>query len=286
MNFSELLKPMQKSSVRISYDGNFTDACPIGSSKIGGKPDLPPDFEWFYYRGESFDGLVDTRPLSFLAQINCEEARKYDNDKLLPPKGMLYFFYELATMVWGYDPAHKGGAKVYYHPGGTAELRATDFPADLPEDFILPEMPVTFASERELPDFEEFAEWHDGVDYGKWEEYNKAKASMGVACEQENGENINKLLGYANLVQGSMLFTCESTTDGVYNGEPAEIPPEKLREYKENCTKWRLLFQLDSIQTESFELMWGDVGRIYYYINIDDLNRYNFDNCWLIFQCS
>lgn len=86
-------------------------------TKIGGKPDLPPDFEWYYYEGEDFNGVTENRPLSFIAQINCAEIKPYDKDDLLPDTGMLYFFYELGTMTWGYSPEDKGSARVFYYDG-------------------------------------------------------------------------------------------------------------------------------------------------------------------------
>ena len=109
MNFSDLLQSMGKSSIRIEYDKEFDSETPIGASKIGGKPDLPSDFEWFSFRGESYDGVFENRPLSFLAQINCEEASKYDKSSMFPSKGMLYFFYELETMPWG------NVGRIYYY---------------------------------------------------------------------------------------------------------------------------------------------------------------------------
>lgn len=46
----------------------FTDkkAEPL-QTKIGGKPDLPPDFEWYYYEGTDYHDVKANRPLSFMA---------------------------------------------------------------------------------------------------------------------------------------------------------------------------------------------------------------------------
>ncbi|WP_419823430.1 YwqG family protein [Anoxybacterium hadale] len=283
MNFESLLEPMQKSSIRIAYELNTDKGCPVGSSKIGGKPDLPADFEWFYYKGESYDGIIERRPLSFLAHINCEEANKFDKDNLLPSKGMIYFFYELASTTWGFDPNDKGSSRVYYYPGNISELKSTDFPSDLIEEYKLPEMSIVFSSKNELPDFEEFIEWHNEFGYDKWDAYDEARNKI---IPESDEVSINKLLGYANLIQGGMLLSCEETSNGVYTGTTTEIPVDKLQQYKENCTKWQLLFQLESIEAENYEMLWGDVGRIYFYIMAEDLLKLNFDNCWLILQCT
>lgn len=281
MDLSQL-QQMKRTSIRINYDSN-TGECPIGRSKIGGNPDLPKDFNWFYYKGMAYDGIEKNRPLSFMAQINCEEAKQYDIDNLLPDRGMLYFFYELDTMAWGFEPTHKGSARVYYYSGNTADLVRTDFPTDLDDDYKLPELGIKFSSQEELPDFEEFMEWHGGLNYNEWDKYEVAKNE--ILPQYEEGE-INKILGYANLIQGSMLLGCELSTNGISTGMGINVPEDELEQYKKNCLDWRLLFQLDSIEADGYELMWGDCGRIYYYIRSEDLKALNFDNCWLVLQCS
>ena len=284
VKFSRMLKPMIKHAIRVAYDEDFNGEVPVGRSKIGGKPDLPPGFEWFYYKGETDDGEEPkNRPLSFLAQINCSEASKYDKNSLLPKKGMLYFFYELETQAWGFDPKDKGSAKVYYYPGEVKGLIRTDFPSDLSEEFQFPEVPISFLTQKELPDFEEFLAWHEGIENDQWEQYDEAKNKIVGEVEEEK---ITKLLGYADLVQGSMLLECEEVSNGIYTGDNSvEIPEDDARRYKENCTRWQLLFQMDSIEMKGFDMCWGDMGRIYFYIRKDDLARCDFENCWLIQQC-
>lgn len=281
MDFN-ILQQMKRNSIRVSYSPVKED-CAIGSSKIGGKPDLPKDFNWFYYKGKTWDEIEKNRPLSFLAQINCAEAKEYDSEGLLPDNGMLYFFYELESMTWGYDPAHKGSARVYYHSGSTEELVRTDFPADLLDDCKLPELAITFSSEEELPDFEEFREWQRDVEFDKWAIYDKARNE--IIPSSEEGD-ITKLLGYANSIQGSMLMGCELSSNGVYTGNGSvDVPEDRMKQYEKDCVQWRVLFQLDSIRTSGYELMWGDCGRVYFYIKEEDLKALNFDNCWLILQC-
>ena len=97
------LEPLKRNAIVINYNEANSEKIPKGSSKIGGKPDLPKDFQWYYYNGEDYKKRVVNRPLSFLMQINCEEVHKYDKESLLPEKGILYFFYELMTMTWGFS---------------------------------------------------------------------------------------------------------------------------------------------------------------------------------------
>lgn len=82
-----------------------------------------------------------------------------------------------------------------------------------------------------------------------------------------------------------MLLECEKVTNEIYCGEIHEIASEELKELKENCVQWQLLFQMDTVTTNDFELMFGDCGRIYYYIKKEDLKNRKFDDCWLMLQC-
>jgi hypothetical protein len=51
----------------------------VGNSRLGGLPDVTDDFVWPVEQ-------------SFMAQLNLSETTPLDTDKLLPDKGMLYFF--------------------------------------------------------------------------------------------------------------------------------------------------------------------------------------------------
>ena len=202
---------------------------------------------------------------------------------------MLYFFYELEAMSWGFDPKDKGSARVYYYPGDVSGLNRTELPSELPNEYHIPEMAISFSSVTETPGFEELTELLDGLDKLKHQarmnllnEYDAARGADSV--EKKTDGRINKLLGYADLVQGDMLLEGELTAGGINTGDPdgyANISAEQ----KENSKNWRLLFQLDSICTDEYELLWGDMGRIYFYIKDEDLRNLNFEDCWLVLQC-
>lgn len=44
---------------------------------------------------------------------------------------------------------------------------------------------------------------------------------------------------------------------------------------------WILLFQVDS--EDYADMMWGDLGRVYYVIKKEGLENKNFDNIWTLF---
>lgn len=78
---------------------------PLGSSKLGGYPDLPASVKWPKYKGKRVD---------FLCQINLKDVRTVHSGSLLPGNGMLWFFFN--EDCWGYDPDHKDGWKVIFSP--------------------------------------------------------------------------------------------------------------------------------------------------------------------------
>lgn len=84
-----------------------------------------------------------------------------------------------------------------------------------------------------------------------------------------------------------MLSECELCgRRGIYTGSgyPNMTDEEKER-FAEASKEWTLLLQLDTVEKDDFGLMFGDCGRIYFYILKEDLKNKNFENTWLILQC-
>jgi uncharacterized protein YwqG len=107
---------------------------------------------------------------------------------------------------------------------------------------------------------------------------------MGYEIDSER----HKLLGYANLVQGEMLTECERAARGLYSGDAKsyrETPEDVKKAIKKAAADWVLLFQMTSIQEDDYELMYGDMGNLYFYIRGKDLQERNFDRVWFAVQC-
>lgn len=254
-------------------------------SKIGGNPYLPHDFKWPYYNGEGYDGVKKNRPLSFLAQISLDEIRPLDKDGKLPDSGMLYFFYEIESMKWGFDPEDEGCARVYYFEK-TEGFTETNAPKELSAEYILPELALEFNNGNSLPSYEELSvhapELFDSMD---WDDYEAVQKNHNVSfecCER------CKLLGYADLIQGEALTDCEATARGIYmgNGESwSKLSADKKADVEKHASDWVLLFQMSSICDTDPEIMWGDMGNLYFYIRKDDLAAKRFDKARLTLQC-
>ncbi len=283
MEYQNIFEALQKNEIRISMTA-ATSPLSLGQSKLGGRPHLPRDFAWPYFEGESYDGEWANRPLSFLMQINCKEIKAYDKENLLPATGMLYFFYEQATMTWGFDPADKGAARVFYYDVLEKELAECPFPTDLAAEYTAPELALTFAEAISLPSYEEF-DVHCPNEDTDWDDYDEEAALFGADFAQDPAETV-KLLGYAELVQGEMLWECEAVSRGYYQGGgPLTISKEETADMQEKSRDWTLLMQMGTVSFEGGEWMWGDCGCLYFYIRKGDLAEKNFQKVWMILQC-
>ena len=271
---SEILVNLKKNEIIISNEFN-NDSEIVDKSKIGGKPYLPKDFVWPYYQ---------ELPLSFLAQFNLEEVSSLDKDKLLPSKGMLYFFYELETEEWGYHPESKGCAKVFYFED-TSNFELIDFPKDMADYCKVPEFKVTFKSNISLPSYENFYILLKEDDVFKNHDISFRDF---IPLYDEifiPDTNYTKLLGHPEVIQNPMEEECEAVTRGFNMGGIESYPKQYQKEIRSASKDWILLFQMDTVETSDYELMFGDSGHIYFWIKKEDLANKNFEDIWLILQC-
>lgn len=286
-NLSHVLQSLRRTAVRLSAGES---SLPV-VGRFGGLPDAPPDFVWPRFETDTFyDDTVKLRPLSFLAQFDCSALAPFDPEDQLPHTGLLSFFYELESQPWGYDPKDAGGARVFWFPDKNA-LAPVSFPEDMEEYCRLPSIPFRARASVEYPSYEEFPasllgsgpETQEGRNL--WERFDSVRFALRGYGEEP--QPYHRLLGWPDIIQNGMTQQCELVSRGYYLGSSwNNIPAEVRREAEETALDgWRLLFQLDTVTIDSFELMFGDCGCIYFYIRKEDLAARRFDRVWLIQQC-
>ena len=217
-DIENVLPALVKNSLRIKTGGEAES--PL-SSRIGGNPMVPADFEWPYYEGETWDGIRENRPLSFLCQINLADAAEFDKDGLLPDCGMLSVFYELASMKWGYDPEDRGCVRVFWFEdvSDLTEREASDGTVDQNgEEVKIPVFPIVFSAEANLPSVTEYKA-ASGLDFRKVYDAREAAAEKLELPPYEDPSGITKLLGYADLIQNDILSEAELVSRGYYLGD-------------------------------------------------------------------
>lgn len=281
MRIKEKLKSLCKNSIelKIAEKETYTP----GATRFGGQPDVPVDFVWPTFEAESYDHVVKDRPLTFLAQFNCEALIQFDTEHLLPDHGLLSFFYEMDSQRWGFDPKDKGCARVYWFENISA-LSAAGFPAEMEEDFRFPMVKIKPARKTSCPSWTDFSEVFpdeedDDAFHAAWYEL--------TGEDLEEVEDRSQLLGWPDVIQSSMFDECDLVTQGYYLGSGwNKVPKEVLQRAKESARdRWMLLLQLDTVECGDFELMFGDCGHLYFYITKEDLAARRFDRVWPILQC-
>jgi hypothetical protein len=115
-------------------------------------------------------------------------------------------------------------------------------------------------------------------DGGVWDAYSDlARKLAGETTKPTHFVPIHRFLGHPNQVQNPMPIECELVSHGL---DWADVTDET----RQAATEWRLLLQVDTDDALGTE--WGDTGRIYFWIRESDARERNFDQAWLILQCS
>ena len=258
----------------------------LGVSKIGGMPDLPEGTVWPEW---------GDMPLAFIAQIRLTDIAPFDREGALPHTGMLYFFYQESEESILFRPEKQGDPtpwRALYYDGNPSQLWRTPAPSSLPSISLFRPCAVEFSTELTLPPFESPTIKRLGLTYDAFaqdaaserKEEAERYFELGKQISDLYGDThlIHRLLGHPDPVQGDMQLECQLYSHGLSWVDYRENNP-KVAELEESSTDWRLLLQIDSDNAAG--MMWGDVGRIYYWIRRNALATRDFDQTWLVFQC-
>jgi uncharacterized protein YwqG len=98
---------------------------------------------------------------------------------------------------------------------------------------------------------------------------------------------VHRLLGHPDPVQGDMQRECQLASNGINCGGREHLSDPRTPSLHEGAGDWRLLLQIDSIDSTESDtgMMWGDLGRLYYWIREEDLRVRAWDLAWLVLQC-
>ena len=256
---------LAKDSIRLYTTMVGENDLSIGTSRIGGVPDVMPDFKW-PERNEV--------PQSFIAQVNLEEVHPYDTNAVLPSRGMLWFFYDAKQETYGADPTDRGGWSVMYRKDYSG-LQRMAAPQKLPAESQFKACSVSFANEvtlsqspkLDVPDFD----WTD-------DEVKKYETLLSTfPTPEDHGAVHHQLLGNPQTIQDDMRLECQLASHGV-----TDINDPRAKELSKGAKEWQLLLQIDT--DEDIGMRWGDAGMIYYWLRASDLQKCDFDDSWLVLQ--
>ncbi len=255
----------------------------LGTSRLGGWPDLPEDIAWPTW---------ERRPMGFLAQINLAEVNDVQPDIRLPKEGLLLFFlgcsddtYEsdelnreayMLDLMLGVSSEQKAGWKVIYaKPDMT--LQRTVYKGDILPEVFQPCLLRIMKGGMPLP--HETTAAYDCLDLNQDERDNFNEVLDLISEEYAE----NQLGGYSHLVQFTPPeFFCALASSG---NDPYSHPEKNTDELKlltEQASEWGLLLQLTSDENPGF--LWGDGGHFYFYGNRKEMEVGNFDSTWVYFE--
>ncbi len=240
---------------------------PDSNSRIGGFPSLDENIEWPEWNGV---------PLSFLCQIDLTEINGDCDRNGLPASGMLYFFYDQQQETWGFDPEDRGSWRVIYSLQPAESVRAA--PEGLGEDGVYREKPIAFSPILTFPDSQD--ERIDTLELSdsQYDQYT------GICSDVFAETPAHHLFGYPSPVQGNdMDLECQLASNGLNCGDPSAYDDPKVKQLEAGRSEWILLLQLDT--DDDTGMMWGDGGRLYFWVKQGDLKKANFDDCWMVLQC-
>lgn len=274
------LVPHCRPSIRVLPQAAPAEPLPVGASRLGGTPDLPAEAHWPTWQG---------RPLSFLAQLNLAELAAYPAAAALPAAGWLLFFYDAQEQPWGSTPADRGRAVVLYQPAATV-LTPRPLPADLSTAAYtaFPVSPLLFAAEMTLPN-----PWEDDIDIAENEMTEDQRAAFWRLLHR-HGDGTSRVFGTPDTIQGPVRQPCALVSRGISPGsleamqqtrEALGFSAAEVEAWQQQAaTDWELLLQLDSHESEA-NMMWEDMGRLYFCLPRAALAHRDFGAGWTVLQC-
>jgi uncharacterized protein YwqG len=236
-------------------------------SHFGGSPNLPSSIEW-----PEKDGVK----LEFLARLSLGEVHQALPVPWLPQSGALLFFYDLKKQPWGFDPKDRGGFAVMLVPDLPAPAQHVDGEN---EAFSLAHRNVGSRRVDVIPSWENEHIRAMKLTDPEWIELEKlSTAAFG-------GKPKHQISGVPSPIQGDhMDLECQLASNGVYCGDTKGYKSPRALELRDGRANWRLLFQMDS--DDALDVMWGDGGMLYFWVEEQEARKGNFGNAWLILQCA
>ena len=251
---------------------------PAGASKYGGSADLPRGTAWPSWTNRQ----GQLRPMIFFAQVDLAEAAKAAPGPLgLPGDGLLSFFADYAVDgvdgILGLYSWEQAGVAVIHSPAGS-DLQRTRSPVPPQPSAALAMIPMWTWPEHppdgvDLPDVEFDA--LDALDQAY-------QAELRQAAGQWRIEGRHQLGGHARFIQHAVEEEVVQAINGCFDA--GGFDHDRWNASKDQVKDWRLILQVDS--DSGLDLMWGDVGTLYWEARRADAAAGQWHRPAFNFQCS
>lgn len=282
---ADQLVAVARPGIRIHTHPTPEAEIPIGSSKMGGLPDLPSDTDW----------PVLHESMAFIGQFNLAEVYPFDQEKLLPESGLLSFFYETNGEP-GYAEDFEAEQDLILPPSSTtprewrvlyfdtdpSQLTRRQRPADLNKDAHFPPCKLSFEVALTLPETD--SPELDSINL-TLPEFSQFPGCLGYINRNldvlnldrfygQPFEMVHQLLGYPAQLEEGLFYAAES--DSLYR---SGIKGYSRHEIASGHSKWQLLLQIDS--SSDLQMDWAGGGIVHYCIRSTDLKKKDFSQIFL-----
>lgn len=192
----------------------------------------------------------------------------------LPAQGALFFFYDSEQSTWGFDPNDRGSWAVLYAADGIADHVSIE-PTDLNDEGRYAEISIGATADLSIPDPDRLGAGALDLSETDWNLIEALRSTPSPT---------HQVGGYPRPVQNDgMELDCQLASNGLYLGNGDAYRSARAQELDDGKSDWRLLLQLDS--DDDAEMMWGDVGTLYFWIREQDALTCDFSKVWMILQC-
>jgi hypothetical protein len=253
-------------------------------AQLGGLSTLPIN-SWPVWEGHG--------PLSHVVSIDCASLIRLLPSLDLPDSGRLAFFYfdghydDYKSTVGVWDPATQDGARVLWlHPEESTPARLAHVPMPAPPGLtVFPAVALTAVPTLIWPT------WEHPELLRIWEANGLPEPRPGVAApavealydalhDQWYVTPDHQVGGHPFPEQGAVeleiagLSLRKAGATSIDYSDPAIY---------EDARGWQLLVQVDT--DDDADMMWGDVGKLYFMIRPEDLQARRFDQVSFTWQC-
>lgn len=271
---AEEVRALERASIRLHLDRVEDDDedddadAGVGTTRVGGAPDLPPSMPWPEVEGE---------PLMFVAQLDLASLAELPAAAELPRTGLLSFFYSPGTIE-----GVPGNPVRVLHLPDTASLvrrsppedveRVIEHDADTTSERMFPPVESPFY-EALLPETTQraFRRSLRAAGRGEGGPVIDPLARIGWVIADYSGADperpVHRVLGYASSIQGDPYVDIEvAVVRGGFAGW--EDDSDEAIGLRASARRWRLLLQIDA--SGDGELLLNQDGGFFYFWIPDD----------------
>jgi len=264
----KMIRPTVGIRTKSSDDKNVK----VGKSKIGGKPDLPKDFEW---------PKADNKSMLFCAQYNLSELTKFDKENNLPKKGFFYVFLSLDQDWKEFNGVNQPYKLIFSE---NENIVRTEFPNDLEKNQTFKTAEIEYFQFYTIPDDENYKLFEFDKKYEDFYFYFYQPTDEYLIEElYEDSNKMHQILGYDRSIQSSVVYEFASKELGLYLAESSQHK-KRWNDILELSKTYELLLQLDCDDPNTDLSKYGGSGTYYFGLSKTDLEKKNFDDIKMSFQ--